>query len=129
MATDRSYLKNYPIAARSDYQNQVSDFWRPNAIYDNQERVFRPNSPDADEDGFVISNVPDWSVGPDNYRPRTFKDRYSKIDPDGFVVYPDVVKWYSYDSPARRRSAGIEQENRIANPSFIKANERAQEAY
>ena len=126
---NRSYLKNYPIDKRKDYQNQVSDFWGPKAIYDKQERVFRPESPDADENGFVISNVPDWSVGPDNYRPKTFKDRYTKIDTDGFVVYPDIVKWYGYDSPARRLDAGVDQENRITNNSAFDRANQEQTAY
>lgn len=103
----RDYLAGHDFD-NPDYYSQARTWYQPQ-----QERILQPENPYADKDGYVYQDR--WERGPDTYQYKDFRERYGA---EGRDPRDRVVRWYQYDSPARKRARGERQEERIRESGF-----------
>ena len=84
-------LRRYNLQ-NEDHIYEIGGFYKPPQT---EERVFDPNNPEADEDGYVIYTQDNWEDVA-NYTPRTIRERYPESK--------ELEKWSTYDSPGRNRA-------------------------
>ena len=103
----KDYLAGHDFE-NPDYYSQARTWYQPQ-----QERILQPENPYADKDGYVYEDR--WERGPDTYQYKNFKERYGA---EGRDPRDNVITYYNYDSPARRRKAGTDQQGRIQKGGF-----------
>jgi len=103
-----STMRRYNLE-NEDHQYEIGSVYKP---AQKEERVFEPNNPEADEDGYVVYTSDDWE-NTDMYQRKTFTERHSKSK--------EIKLWNTHYSPARdsRQQESRRNKNRIAGAGSI----------